>query len=122
MRTSTSNRTIAALFDLRDPQHVSDIMDSVLAPFESDALPHRFGLSACIRYDLIRNETSPFVNKLYGTDALASIYDGTYLRHGKSANNAYQKKSFSGQKKTQLCKPFTICTTTGYIVDTYGQK
>ncbi|XP_043264042.1 uncharacterized protein LOC122404178 [Colletes gigas] len=38
----------------------------------------------------------------------------------KSSNNEYQRKSFSGQKKVPLCKPFTICTTDGYIVDILG--
>ena len=32
----------------------------------------------------------------------------------------YQRKSYSGQKKRHLCKPFTVCTTTGYIVDMLG--
>ena len=42
------------------------------------------------------------------------------LNMKKSKNNEYQRKSYSGQKKTSLCKPFTICTTNGYIVDTVG--
>lgn len=92
-------------------------MESVIHSFEKDVLPFQFGFSARTREDLIQSETSPFVRELYGGDGLALIYDGTYLRHGKSANNAYQKKSYSMQKKTHLCKPFTICTTTGYIVD-----
>lgn len=45
---------------------------------------------------------------------------GTYLRHEKSANNAYQRKSNSGQKKVPLCKPFTISTTDGFVVDVPG--
>lgn len=48
------------------------------------------------------------------------IYDGTYIRHGKSANSSYQRKSYSGQKKQHLIKPFTICTTTGYVVEILG--
>jgi len=48
------------------------------------------------------------------------ICDGTYLRHQKSANNAYQRKSYSVQKKSPLVKPFTITTTNGYIVYTAG--
>lgn len=48
------------------------------------------------------------------------ICDGTYARHQKSTNNEFQRKSFSGQKKVPLCKPFTICTTDGYVVDMLG--
>ena len=104
------------MFGLQNHQKVSDIMESVIASFEKDILPNRSGLFACDLENLIRNETSPFVEKLYGTNALALVYDGTYLRHGKSSNNAYQKRSYSGQEKDHLCKPFTIGTTTGYIV------
>lgn len=43
-----------------------------------------------------------------------------HIRHGKSSNNTYQCKSYSGHKKTSSCKPFTICTTNGLIVDVYG--
>lgn len=48
------------------------------------------------------------------------ICDGTYVRHQKSSNNEYQRKSFSGQKKVTLCKPFTICTTDDFVVDMLG--
>ncbi|XP_071581765.1 uncharacterized protein [Temnothorax nylanderi] len=51
---------------------------------------------------------------------LGLICDASYVRHQKSNNNAYQRKSYSGQKKTHLCKPFTICTTDGYVVDVAG--
>lgn len=30
------------------------------------------------------------------------------------------KKSYSGQKKVPLCKPFTICTTTEHVIDIAG--
>ena len=51
---------------------------------------------------------------------LILILDGTYARHQKSSNNAFQIKSYSGQKKVPLCKPFTIYTTDGYVVDMLG--
>lgn len=51
---------------------------------------------------------------------LILIADGTYLRHEKSSNNYYQRKSYSSQKKVSLCKSFTICTNDGFIVDTCG--
>jgi hypothetical protein len=53
-------------------------------------------------------------------DHLALICDGTYLQHKKSTNNEYQQKLYLGQKKVHLCKPFTICTTDGYLVDLAG--
>ena len=48
------------------------------------------------------------------------IGDGTYLRHQKSANNDYQRRSYSGQKKCHLAKPFTLCMPDGFVVDVLG--
>ncbi|KMQ87194.1 protein disulfide-isomerase a6-like protein [Lasius niger] len=48
------------------------------------------------------------------------ICDGTYYRHQKSSNNNYQRKAYSVQKGVPLCKPFTICTTNGFIIDVAG--
>ena len=121
MRTGNSNAVVAAVFGLPRAQQISDIVESVTKSFEKDVLPRGLGFSARTRSDLIENETSDFVRTLFGVSGkLALIYDGTYLRHGKSANNSYQMKSYSGQKKTHLCKPFTICTTTGYVIDMLG--
>ena len=53
-------------------------------------------------------------------DNFLLIYDGTYAHHQKSTNNEYQRKSFFGQKKVPLCKPFTICKTDRYVVDMLG--
>lgn len=53
-------------------------------------------------------------------DQVALIFDGTYTRHHKSSNNAYQRRSYSGHKKTPICNPFTVCTTNGPIVDFVG--
>ena len=84
-------------------------------------LPFKLGFSARTRNDLIQNETSDFVRSLFReSTGLALIYDGTYLRHGKSANSCYQRKTYSMQKTTHLVKPFTICTTTGYVIDMLG--
>ena len=91
MRTGNSNAMVAGVFGLSRPQQVSEILDSIIKSFEKDVLPFRFGFSARSRSDLIMNETSDFVKALFGESVgLALIYDGTYLRHGKSANNCYQ--------------------------------
>lgn len=70
----------------------------------------------------IRYETAYLAKTLFQLkeNTLALIFGGTYVRHEKSNNNAYQRKSFSGQKKIPLCKPFTIYTTDGYTIDIAG--
>ena len=51
---------------------------------------------------------------------LILIADGTYCYIQKSANNSFQRKTYSGQKKRHLVKPFVLCTADGTIVDIYG--
>ena len=66
----------------------------------------------------IRDHTSIYAKKLFKLEnELVLVFDGTYLSHQKSKNNEYQRKSYSGQKKYPLVKPFTICTTDGFVVD-----
>ena len=85
-------------------------------------MPTYFGFNAKSRENLITNETAYVARKLIDINdtQLALIFDGTYIRHEKSRNNVYQRKSYSGQKKAPLCKPFTICTTNGYVIDMAG--
>ncbi|MFO0003396.1 MAG: transposase family protein [bacterium] len=53
-------------------------------------------------------------------EILVLIADGTYLYCEKSLNNQLQRKTYSGQKKRHLIKPFIIITSDGYIVDVFG--
>lgn len=121
LRTGNSNEMLASILQLENKQLVSEYSASIFKSFENDVLPLRFGLSCLKRDDLIQNHTTEIAKKLFNIrDNLFLIYDGTYARHQKSTNNDYQRKSFSGQKKVPLCKPFTICTTDGYVVDILG--
>ncbi|XP_058810518.1 uncharacterized protein LOC131675522 [Phymastichus coffea] len=119
--SGNSNKIICAVLGLERDQQVSDFCNSILTSFEKDVLPTRFGIGVISREELI-NHNTPVAKALHDIkdNELALIADGTYLRHEKSSNNNYQRKSFSGQKKVPLCKPFTICTLDGYIVDSAG--
>ncbi|XP_058804597.1 uncharacterized protein LOC131674731 [Phymastichus coffea] len=122
LRTGNSNEMISSVFGLDRPQQVSEFSKSILKSFEKDVLPSRFGLKAVNRNDLIENHSTILLQKLHNIkdSNLTLVGDGTYLKHQKSANNEYQRRSYSGHKKLPLCKPFTICTTDGYIVDVLG--
>lgn len=122
LRTGNSNKLISAILQLKDERLVSKYCEQVIQSFENDVLPRYFGFRSMSRNDLIQEYSSPLVERLYDnlSDKLVLICDGTYARHQKSSNNEYQRKSYSGQKKVPLCKPFTICTTNGYIVDMLG--
>lgn len=119
LRSGNSNCLIGTILGINE-KIITASVNSVLKSFKKDVLPKNFGIKMYSREKLIK-ETSPVTNKLYNIgNHLALICDGTYLRHEKSANNAYQRKSYSGQKRTALCKPFTICTTNGFIIDVCG--
>ncbi|XP_018403017.1 PREDICTED: uncharacterized protein LOC108779943 [Cyphomyrmex costatus] len=121
LRTGNSNKLLASILQIEYEQLVSEYVSSIITAFEEDVLPSRFGLASVTKDDLINNHTTQMAKILFEvSDKLFVICDGTYARHQKSANNEFQRKSFSGQKKVPLCKPFTICTTDGFIVDMLG--
>lgn len=122
LRSGNSNKMIASILGIEYSQRISDYVDSVIRSFKADILPIYFGLHAVPRETLIRDHTTAIAKKLHNLndDQLLLIADGTYLRHQKSSNNEYQRKSYSGQKKCHLAKPFTICMPDGYIVDVLG--
>lgn len=120
MRTGNSDLTIASIMEVTE-KIVNDSIHSVLNCFKNVILPQNFGVQAFSRQFFLE-QRAPISDLLHGSfpDRLRLICDGTYLRHEKSSNNAYQRKSYSGQKKSPLCKPFTICTTNGFTVDAPG--
>ncbi|XP_066595448.1 uncharacterized protein [Prorops nasuta] len=122
LRTGNSNKLIASILELDEEQLVSTYSEQVIKSFEKDILPLYFGFNKACRDDLVKNHTTAIVKNLHDTsnDKLFVICDGTYARHQKSSNNQYQRKSYSVQKGVSLCKPFTICTTDGYIINMLG--
>ena len=122
LRSGNSKNMIAAILGINWSQRISDYVDSVIKSFKVDVLPSRFGVHTMSRNDLISNHTTLIAKKLHNLDEnqLMLIGDGTYLRHQKSTNNSYQRKSYTGQKKCHLVKPFTLCMPDGYVVDVLG--
>lgn len=120
LRTAMSNNVTATVFGIRNHQQVSAMFIAVIEAFKKDVITS-FGINHISR-DVLLAQTSRTATQLLRLqgDQLVLIFDGTYVRHQKSTNNEYQRKSYSGQKKTHLCKPFTICTTNGFIADICG--
>lgn len=121
LRSGNSNAIVSSIFGLEHAQQVSDYSKEVINSFEKDILSNQFGVNAISRDTIVANVSST-ARKLFklNEDQAMIICDGTYIRHQKSTNNEYQRKSYSGQKKVPLCKPFTICTTNGYVIDMLG--
>jgi len=121
LRTGLSNAIIASILGIGTEDYIAGLFAEVMSGFERDIAPSFSGFPAVSRQVLLQN-TSAIATALLDLheDQLVLIFDGTYIRHQKSRNNWYQRKSYSGQKKSHLVKPFTICTTNGYIVDFAG--
>ena len=120
MRTGLSDEKVAGFLELPCAQRVSAYFNSVADAFRL-LVGTDFGATSLSREDLVRN-TSTAARELLNLreDQVVLIVDGTYHRHQKSSNNSFQRDSYSGQKKVPLCKPFTICTTNGFVVDFAG--
>jgi len=121
LRTGNSNAILASILQLENEQLISEYSSAIVKSFQEDVLPFHFGLTSSNRNDLIQNHTIEIAKNLFANHQnVMLICDGTYARHQKSTNNEFQRKSFSGQKKVPLCKPFTICATDGYVIDMLG--
>ena len=117
-RSRNSNKIVATMLQLGQEQIVSDYCARVMNDFEISVLPSRPGFDAVSKSNLIKYQTSRMSKKLFDyDDQLMLICDGTYACHQKSKNKECLQKSFSGQSKVSLYKPFTVCTTTRYLLD-----
>ncbi|KYN06949.1 hypothetical protein ALC62_02071, partial [Cyphomyrmex costatus] len=117
--TSLNWENLIELREMMTSMRNSYKTNTVIKSFEKDILLLHFGFTVFSREELIENQTSTIAKKLYNLNSkLALIFDGTYVHHQKSLNHEYQRRSYSGQNRKPLCKPFTITTTNGYIVET----
>ena len=119
MKTNMSHDNISAFFSMKNASLVGHICDEVEVAFIKDILPYHIGVQNLTREFLMSRQTE--IAKALNPEAeLILIADGTYAYHQKSKNNLYQRKSYSVQKNANLCKPFTVVTTDGYIIDFFG--
>ena len=119
LRSGNSNNCLFAILDIREDVAKYSI-NTVLRCFETEILPAHLVIQA-YRRNFFIDHSSEVARHLHNIDnQLALICDAIYLHHEKNSKNAYQRKSYSGQKKTANCMPFNICTTDGFIVDVAG--
>ena len=102
-------------------QDISNYLAQIRNAIYKDFVPFFLGASSRSREFFINHNTET-ARILYDlkSDDLVAVADGTYCRIEKSANNDLQYKSWSGQKKDSLIKPFLISCADGYIIDCYG--
>ena len=116
--------TISIFVDFNDPntqQEISRFCEQARKAISKDFVSFNLGAKHLDRNAWI-SHNSDLVNELFDLkkSQFAAIADGTYVYCQKSSNNMFQRKTYSGQKKRHLVKPFVICATDGYIVDVFG--
>lgn len=121
LKTGLPYRTIAALFSLDNFQTVGEYCEQARNSLVKDFVPHNLGPNHITRKEWIKHNTK-IATELLGIkpNEFAIISDGTYLYCQKSRDNTFQKKTWSVQKKSNLVKPFVLCSTDGYIIDVVG--
>lgn len=121
LRKGVDQGTLAKMFGKKSTQQsISNYLFQIRKSIYKHFVPHFLGVNKTRDFYLgHNNKTSIKLHKLKH-DELAIVADGTYCRIEQSANNDFQYKTFSCQKKDNLLKPFIICCTDGYIIDCYG--
>ena len=121
LKTGLDHATISVFFDLNSFKNVQKCCTQVRDSLTMCFVPHNLGAASKTREDFLKNNTELAKHLLeINSEQLILIADGTYLYCQKSFNNSIQRKTYSGQKKRHLVKPFLICLSNGFIIDAYG--
>lgn len=121
LRKAATLEHIAHTFGVSRFKATKDI-DKARCALETDFVPKFLGFANLGRERLLQN-TTECARLLHGKnnpDTLITIWDGTYIYCQKSANQAFQKETFSGQKNRNFLRPMVCVTTNGYIIDIFG--
>lgn len=119
LRTGNTNIEISNFFDI----HQTTVRDKIQVArkcLTNDFVPrHLYHRS---RADLIQHTTSISTNLYRGDEdeIVALVWDGTYIYCEKSQNYAFQKATYSVQKKRNLVKVMMCVSTDGLIAGVYG--
>jgi hypothetical protein len=119
--TGLNQKSLALMFGLEKKQRqiCSYFSQARMAIYKD--FTHRFrGVNKDILFYLQYN--SPMTHRIHelAEDVLVLVADGTYCNIQKSADNDFQYRTYSDQKKSSLFKPFIICCADGYLIDCYG--
>jgi hypothetical protein len=121
LRTGIDQSTLASLFgETTIQRNISKYLDDIRNAIYKCFVPRYLGANKDRAFYIKFNTTMGLKLHDIPSDNLVLVADGTYHKIEKSANNEMQYKTYSGQKKDNLFKPFIICCADGYIVDCYG--
>lgn len=121
LRKGVDQDTLAKMFgENTSQQNISLYLFQIRKAIYNNFVPHFLGANKTREFFLNHNNKTTLKLHNLKEDELAIVADGTYCRIEQSANNEFQYKTYSGQKKDNLVKPFILCCTDGYIIDCYG--
>ena len=121
LKTGMNQKDLALIFGKNASQRcMSRYLNQIRFAIHKDFVPLFLGAEK--NRDFYLRYNSIMTQSLFDLedDVLVLIADGTSCRIQKSNNNNFQYKTYSGQKKDSLFKPFIICCADGYILDCYG--
>jgi hypothetical protein len=121
LRKKPQQETLAMMFsESTNQKSVSDYLRIAREAIYNDFVPLFLGPQRGREFFLQHNTPTVKILHDLADDDLALVVDGTYVHIEKSVNHEFQYSSYSGQKLTNLIKPFLTCCTDGYIVDIHG--
>lgn len=121
LRLGLSLRGLGAMFNL-PLATISRYLKTTRQQLTQDFVPLFLGFNAITHQEASSMHTRTLAKELFGKnmDSVVLIMDGTYLYIEKSNHFALRRPTYSMHKGRHLVKPFTVCTTDGYIVDMLG--
>lgn len=120
LRTGHTYQQIAKMFN-RSRTNIQRLINNARKALENHFVPINLGFSR-IDHDFLVDHTTEMARDLYCSDLnnAVVIWDSTYIFIEKSANYAFQRKTYSGQKKRHLLKPMLAVSPDGFILEVYG--
>ena len=120
LKTGLDQNMVATHFDIDSQFEISRIIAQVRVAFK-DFVKENLGVKHLTRDQWLLNN-SKIAHELFATrsNQFIGVADGTYCEVERSANNKFQRKTYSGQKKKHLVKPFVLTASNGKIIDIYG--
>ena len=120
LKQGKTNTQLATQFNI-ERANITKCVKAVRECLFNNLVETKFGLKHMTR-DVLSSHTSEFVKTLHciTPGSVAVMADGTYIYIEKSANNEFQRKTFSVQKGRHLIKPMVLICSDGYIIDIMG--
>lgn len=123
LRTGFPYNKITKYFNCSEPTLKNEIRKA-RAALRQDFVPAYVGFQNLTREFLKEHNTNQarLLCCNENADALVTVWDFTYIYCVKSGNYAYQRNTFSGNKKRNLVKPMVCVCPDGYIIDVFTAK